>query len=116
MMRLDGVFLFCVCACVCACVCVCVFLSPPPLPSPSSRLLLQMWLCQTSATHFAVDFSDSLVFSKIDTIQYSVMADAAVFTPSFAHTPTNTTAIIEFQQPVTATVVVQVAQGLYHCC
>ena len=69
-------------------------------------------LTQSGATRFAFDFSQELLFPEINQIQYTVVSDSKTFFQHLARTPNGTHVVVDTSEPVTATVVMQVAQAL----
>lgn len=68
-------------------------------------------LHQENATRWALNFSQELLFPDIEQVSYSMVADNSDFVRHVARRPEAGIVVVESDSPITATVVVDVAQG-----
>jgi len=74
-------------------------------------------LRQVNAQTWTFDFTNRLLFSKIETVDYSIQIEGNVFARHTARPPVGRTVTIETDVPVTATVTVTVDQSVQsHPC
>jgi len=69
-------------------------------------------LRQVNAQTWTFDFTDRLLFSKIETVDYSIQIEGSTFARHTARPPVGRTVTIETDTPVTATVTVTVDQSV----